>query len=246
MRISKCTVHIQRLIIVEDDSPDGIFSSFTLSNTPDWTTTPGWLTASTAGGGSGACRVATAAEQAFLNSHTCSGSILLNAWMQIPTAITGTDELFAYGKGSDSDNYIIGITAARKFLCGYAGTTTPVGAVLTADTIYNVGVHWDFVNLKERVYIDGAAYSADTAITKLTGAPTNKLVGFLTAANGTEGAPATILEFAESDITTTGQPLVSDLIIVRFESDVSASFADIHAAFAAGVRGRIPDILYAL
>jgi len=227
--------------IVEDDSPDAIFRDIT-PNSVDWSTQSGWNTGVTVGG-NGKNITPNAAEQAFLRSDTINdGSILINAWVQLPDAATTTQAIFCYGKMSE-EGYVLNIDNSYNLWASHKGNGVAANAksqdVMSPGQFYNVGAIYDFTNLTVTCWINGVMQGGPTTLAQLTDLPATNKYGFLLTSNGTAG----FQDWGETITTTTYESLISDLMVIRFETDVSDQFLSIMDGFWRSPRGTIPAVL---
>lgn len=219
------------------DSGSPVFSELTMANAGDYTTNAGWMIPSAAAkvAASGGCGVMVSSpsvpQRAFVEIYDTvaaaplPGALIFSWWADIPATAITADHIFSYGNASiDSNGYSFGVayTAGSSKLSGYwdsgAGPQSHVGAPLSAGE-HHLCVLMDVVGNTVYFFIDGLPDNSWSLKTP-TGAVAVNRIGFLMLMNGASGAN----EFGEGD---TGDLGISDLKVIRIESDKTSQFPDI-------------------
>jgi hypothetical protein len=210
----------------------GMFRNINLNNAGTYDADM-WLSPSTAVGGSGASVTPDLNEQEFLRLDTLAGAMLLHYWIEVPSGAITQDQVFSYGsKNTKTDNWTIGISSGKR------AQTVTADASKQSDEI-TTGEHAichiiDAANETNIVTIDGYPRSSGNGNSLPSALPIVNKFGFLLNQNNVNG----VNEFGEGDI---GKLRISDLMIIRIETDKSSLFpALIVDKFRAG-RFMIPE-----
>jgi hypothetical protein len=210
----------------------GIFRNITVNNAGTYDADM-WLSPSTALGGSGASVTPDLNEQEFLRLDTLAGAMLLHYWIEVPSGEITQDNVFSYGsKNIKTDNWTIGISPVKR-----AQTLTSNG--LVQSKAITTGEHAichiiDVANETNIVAIDGYPRSNGNGNSLPSTLPTVNKFGFLLNQNNLNGTD----EFGENDV---GNLRISDLIIIRIETDKSSLFPALIVDKARAGRFMIPE-----
>jgi hypothetical protein len=194
---------------------NGLFDNITMNNDGSYDADK-WLNPSKLSGGCGASVVPNAAEQEFLRLDTLTGALFVHYWLDVPGETVTTNTVFSYGSTTTgTDNFSLIISSTKR---PYTVTADVLDNGFSMTTGQHAIAHIiDVANNTNVTTVDGLPSSSGNFGTIPTALPIINKFGFLLLQNNGGGTH----EFGEAN---TGNLRISDLMIIRIETDKSSLF----------------------